>query len=525
VKETLITSGRMSLRGKSNDRREFDLTKQSFVNQRIAFLDFSGPHSIPFGRRMFLAMTMLSQALVLSFFVSSLHAQDLEMRRSNSVGNWIGYLNNNGSLFNQSDSNHLSVLGFGAGGLWTGLGRFDTVVFGAGLWIGGLRNRSGSLAPHTEFSYNPNTALSEFAPGSLLYDGAVTDTLPAARDKYRVYRSDDLAGPSWPLRMVNGKTAYIDDPTLRDAAGAKAVFGDEDMFLIYKDSDPDSITDPFGLEVRSQVSFWRSGLLANVVIVQNEIVYSGNDTIFDPVVALVVDGDINYPKDDRTKGVQDEGTRATVFFTDQSTTDPLLGVTVLAAQHGTGRLDAGVSSLRYWDLNDDPVSDSDRYTFLTEPRHDTALSIIGDARILMSSLSPVPLAPGDTVDFDYALYVQPATGPALTAVDSANMLQTARIIVANYRTGSMGALAVREQPTISTEMEAYPNPASNQLYVWNAIGRMMLFDMLGRQVAVAQTEFNQAVFDVRTLPAGVYFVRGEQGALAGQRGFSIEISH
>jgi hypothetical protein len=459
---------------------------------------------------------------------SIVDAQDLEMRRSNDAGNWVGYLNNNGSLFNQSDSNHLAIFGFGAGGLWTtGLGRFDTVVFGAGLWVGGLRERSGRMVAHAEYSYKPDSAISEFAPGSLLYDGAATDTSPEARDKYRVYRSDDLAGPPWPLRIVNGKTAYIDDPTLREAAGTKSVFGDEDMFLIYKDSDPDSIADPFGLEIRTQASFWRSGLLANVVIVQNEIVYSGNesirsDTIFDPVIALVVDGDINNPYDDRTKGVQDEGTRATVFFTDRSTTDPLLGVSVLAAQHGTGRLDAGIRSLRYWDVLDDPTTDSDRYAFLTEPRHDTALSKVGDARLLMSSLSETPIVPGDTVDFDYALYVQPATGPALMPADSSNMLQVARSLLSNYRTGSMGALAVREEPTASSGIEAYPNPASSELYVRNAVGRIAIYDVLGRQVAIAQVQSKQAVFDVRKLAAGIYFLRSGQDLVDWTR---IEIAH
>jgi len=464
-----------------------------------------------------------------SYFIPSLRAQDLIMRRSNSVGNWIGYLNNTGSLFNQSDSNHPSLFGLGAGGLWTGRGRFDTVVFGAGLWVGGLRKRSGAsstmlLVPHTEYSYKPDSALSEFAPGSLVYDGAATDTSPTARDKYRIYRSDDPVGPPWPLRIVNGKTAYIDDTTLRDAAGPKAVFGDEDMFLIYKDSDPDSITDPFGLEVRTQASFWRSGLLANVVIVQNEIIYSGNntianDTIFDPVVALVVDGDINYPGDDRTKGVQDEGTSATVFFTDRSTTDPLLGVMVLAGQHGTGRFDPGINSLRYWDILEDPVTDSDRYAFLTEPRHDTALSKVGDARILMSSLSQTPLVPGDTVYFDYALYVQPATGPALTPGDSANMLQVARSLISNYRVGTLGTLAVRDQAAPSSEIEAFPNPANHTLYLWNAAGSVTLYDMLGRQVSIARAQGNQAAIDVRGLPAGVYLIR------SGGQVRTVEISH
>src|SRR5574340_860339 len=97
--------------------------------------------------------TRLFALFLFCLFISNLpilriaHAQDLEMRRSNTVGNWIGHLNNNGSLFNQTDSNHLPIFGLGAGGVWTGLGRFDTVVFGAGLWFGGLRDSAGIMVP------------------------------------------------------------------------------------------------------------------------------------------------------------------------------------------------------------------------------------------------------------------------------------------------------------------------------------------------------------------------------------------
>ncbi len=456
---------------------------------------------------------------VMCVYSFNANAQDLIMRRSNSIGNWIAYLNNTGALFNQSDSAHPSALGMGAGGLWTRLGRNDTVVFGAGLWIGGLRRRSGTLTPHVEFSYNPNTGQSQFSPGSLVYDGPATDASQAARDKYRVYRSTDLAGPPWPVRSVNGRDSYIDDVTQRDAAGPQAVLGDEDMFLIYKDSDPDSSSDPFDLEIRTQASFWKSGFPANVVLVRNQMVYSGNDTIFNPILALAVDGDINIPDDDRTKGVQNEGTQATVFFTDQSTTDPLLGVMVLDGQNGSNRFDPGVTSLRYWDINDDPVSDSDRYAFLTEIHHDTALSVVGDARILMTSASETPLVPGDTLYFTYALFAQAPTGPALTAADSAAMLRTARTISSNYRSGTLGSLSGVEHSANKQNIEIYPSPASTELTIDNASGDAELFDELGRPLKAAKNIGNSAVFDVRDLSNGFYFVR------IGQNSYCVEIYH
>src|SRR5579883_492206 len=276
-------------------------------------------------------------AVHVSYFALSAQAQDLFMRRSNSLGHWTAYMTNNGALFTQSDIFSLTVTPGGA--LWHNGGSVsDTVIYGAGLWIGGLRRRNGVLMPHTEYSYNPNDGHSIFVPGSIIYDGGPIDSSQQARDKYRLYRSTDLVGPAWPLRIVNGQPAYIDSVPLRTTAGPPSTLGDEDLFTIYKDSDPtaiyDTLVDPFSLEVRSRISFWDHGLLKDVAIVQNEIIYTGEDTVFNPVVAMVVDGDINYPGDDRTKGVQNEGIQATVFFTDQSSTDPLLGAMVLEAQHG-----------------------------------------------------------------------------------------------------------------------------------------------------------------------------------------------
>ncbi len=461
--------------------------------------------------------------LLTSYFlptISSANAQDLLMRRSNDTGNWIGYLNNNGALFNQTDSVRVAPVA-GAGGIWTGLGRFDTVVFGAGLWFGGLRYRNDSRLPHVEFSYNPNTAQSEFAPGSVLYDGAATDTTETGRNKYRVYRSDDLVLPAWPLRTVNGKSEYIDSVSLRETAGPMNVLGDEDIFLIYKDSDPDSISDPFELEVRTRASFWGKGLLKDVVTVEDEIVYSGADTIFDPVIAVVVDGDINNPDDDRTKGVQTEGASATVFFTNLSTTDPLLGVTVLDGQSGPRRPNSGITSLRYWDRDSDAVTDSARYALLTEPRHDTALSVVGDARIIMASLSQTPIVPGDTLYFNYALYVQPPTGPALTSADSVAMLQIAQTILNHYREGTLPQLQVAEPVQSHPSIAAFPNPASTIFYLMNAPSGAVLYDALGRKAAEAESGPGFATFDVHALADGIYFVR--YAATAGDGGDSTAV--
>src|SRR4051794_3083908 len=120
------------------------------------------------------AMNRLRYVLGLSCFmmlhVCDVSAQDLFMRRTNSVGNWKAQINNNGLLFNESDTTHFPPSG--AGGLWFDpQNNLDTVVFGCGMWIGGLRKSGDTLAPHVEYSYDPNSATSVFVPGSVLGGG------------------------------------------------------------------------------------------------------------------------------------------------------------------------------------------------------------------------------------------------------------------------------------------------------------------------------------------------------------------
>jgi hypothetical protein len=461
------------------------------------------------------SVAIISYLLLLTsyfFLSSSATAQDLYMRRTNSVGHWRAYVGNDGILFHQDIPLGMPN-SYGEGGFWTRPnGSPDTMIFAAGLWLGGQRVRNGVLTPHVEYSYEPNSGHTTFVPGSRVYDGAAIDSTEFGRDRYRVYRSTDLSGPPWPLRMVNGKSCYIDEPLSRDQFGPKAVLGDEDLFVVYKDSDPAQDADAFQAEIRSTISFWQRGLLKDVMFVRNEIIYSGADTIFDPVVALVVDGDINNPGDDRLKGVRQEGVRSAVFFTDQSTTQPLLAVTLLNGQHGADRHE-DLTALRYWDILEDPLSDSERYEFLIRSQFDTALSKIGDARVLMTSLSNKPIAKGDTVYFDYALFAQLPTGPALTSTDSANMLHTADALVSHYRSGTLDLLLSSVGPSQKeSPFRIFPNPASDHVAVSGIQGgAVWIYDGLGREVLLTRYEAIRGL-DVRGLSPGVYWLRSEAGS-------------
>jgi hypothetical protein len=441
-------------------------------------------------------------------------AQTYIEQRINNAGNWSVRVQNNGTFFNRNVALMLP------GGLWQDpTGFVDSMIFGGGMWVGAMRRVNGVLSPAVTFSYEPHAGGDMCVPGSTIYDGPAGDTGSAAVDRYRVYRSDDLVGPAWPLRVTSTGPAYIDDTGARTNAGPPYIVGDEDIFAIYKDSDSaqEAISGTklaAGVEIRSQLSFWKRSEGKDVIVVHNAIIHTSDDTLFDPVVALALDGDVNLPDDDRLKGVQNEGVHAAVFFTDQSKTDPFLGVVLLAGQHNSHRFDAGLSGLLYWDISVDPKNDSDRYNFLSTQRYDTATSKVGDARLLMASGSNEPLVGRDTLYFDYTLFALASEGrAALDPIDSARLLDFATEITNDYRGGHLSQLAVSITPvgfSGPSSLSVYPNPASDRVTLnvkaqKSAI--LGIFDMLGREWKSIRVVAGESVesFNLSGLPAGTYF--------------------
>jgi hypothetical protein len=455
-------------------------------------------------------MMRIGILLALLTICTSTRAQDFNMRRQNTVGNWRANVQNNGTLLNASDTANTVP-----GGVWLNpSGTYDTLVFGGGLWVGGQRKVGDHLEPRVAFSYEPNHGASRCRPGSAIYDTRFGDTAQAARDKYRVYRSTDGVAPAWPVRETSSGPRYIDDVSARVAAGPPSVLGDQDMFIVYKDTDPllwDSGGAPLGIEIRTQLSFWKGGIGQNVIVVRNSIINTQSDTIFSPTVSLALDGDVNNPHDDRLKGVQNEGVRGAVFFTELSTTDPFLGVVLLAGQHNSHRPDVGLTSLHYWTISEDPKDNAARLAFMTTHYMDTGTSVVGDARMLMSSASDEALAPGDTLNFDYAFFAVPASGRvALDPKDSARVLGTALQISSYYNQGALRGLSVGPNRQPASRTGVYPNPARETAYIALPNDRssheIRLYDALGRAVLTKSLELGakNAVLDLTNLPAGVY---------------------
>jgi len=467
-----------------------------------------------------LLITLLTLGFLGCALSTDANAQDYRMRRTNSLGHWIMNIENEGHFFNADDSIFHPQY---PGSYWLNpRGSYDSLIFGGGIWIAAKRRVAGQLQPAVCFGYEPNKALDVFVPGSTIYDGPLGDQSPAALSKYNVYRSTDQVLPAWPVRMTSTGPHYIDDVSQRVSAGPPYVIGDEDMFAIYKDSDPSQYVATntqlvAGVEVRSQISFWRKGHGADVVVVHNEIIHTAADTLFDPVVGLALDGDINRPNDDRLKGVQNEAVHGAVFFTNLSTVDPFLGVVMLSGQHNHHRQDAGLTTLKYWNITEDPINDTDRYNFMTSGAHDTGTSVVGDARLLMASASHEFLLGFDTLYFDYALFAVASSGKAaLDPSDSARVLHFAEEITSDYADGKLSQLNVPKLAAMSTS-SVYPNPAKEWTTVTIASQRpevVRLFDIMGRQVGDYVTNSGRVSINMTALATGRYFLRipGESAA-------------
>ena len=451
-------------------------------------------------------------------------AQDLFLRRWNSVGAWSACASNSGLLFDQFDSSH--ALDGAAGALWgdTLQGGTQAKIFGAGLWFGGTRMVAGRAVPHVTYAYEPDHIGTLFVPGSVLYDGRSIDSSQRAREKYRLYRSDDLVGEPWPVRDVHGEGHYIDDPTLRTSVGPAYHIGDQELFAIYKDEATGTASDPnpwpFDLEVRSTISFWQSGLLRDAIIVHNELIYRGSDTVFGPVIGLALDGDINDPNDDETLTIQSEGVWTSMFYTHGSGRDPVLGVTLLAGPHAPEEQDPGLTSVTYWSIDQDPMTDSARYTRLTAGRRLRNSGPPADQRMLIASAAAHPVAPGDTLTFDYALYAHTPSGVAPSPQDTLALLNAAIQMEGLFLSHTLHRGVARSHgPGISPSILAETDAADGQLLlsgrhgehvrIYSVLGACVAEVTLGLAPAGLFADAGVARLDVRSLPSGMYVAMTE----------------
>lgn len=434
-------------------------------------------------------------------------------RVSNTVGNWTAMSDNAGVVFNNGNS---------VGGTWKG----TNLIFGAGLWVGGLVDcPTCKKAPIAlTVSFDPNSGASDFVGGSAIYDGDAADSSVDARNKYLPALSTNMESSLWPVRTAQGLGVYVDAIADRSSAGAPYLIGQQDIFTVYKNTDT-TVRDlsnntevvPF-FEIRTQMGFWGESLGRDVIVVRNQLIYLGTDTLLAPTIALAIDGDIGggtAASNNAMRGFLDDGVQGCLFRGGPLTkpAPPLLGVYLLRGTSGTGKTDPGITTLRRWTIANDPVTSTKRYDFMTAPVTDVVDSgQTGDMRALLASTSPSRIVRGDTLYFDYAIGAVDPSGSL--ASDTSNIIALGRTITKLYHSGSLGTLDVPTRSVGSTQLGIFPNPVGEAATCRivsspEPIRTIEILNVLGVSVRsnVMADESSSATIDLAGLPPGLYVVR------------------
>ncbi len=164
--------------------------------------------------------------------------------------------------------------------------------YASGLWVGAIDSATGETRVIiSEYS-------SEYTPGPM-----VNGTYSADSPDYRVYKlyRDSLAG--------NPNADYLNWPVDQgapvDADGNPKMIGDQMLWAVYNDADPDGHsndageTNPLGIEVKQTVfGFDRIGSLGNMVFVRYRIFNKGANTLEDCYFSIWYDPDLGTAGDD-----------------------------------------------------------------------------------------------------------------------------------------------------------------------------------------------------------------------------------
>ena len=176
----------------------------------------------------------------------------------------------------------------------------NTVIFAAGIWVGGVDTAAGdTITVVAEFSndYTPGPMQGgTFIPGS--------DTDP----QYRVFKlTSDMTAADQEWQDYMSLAVPDGAPTRLDTAGNPMpdIIGDQFLWSVYNDADPSrkvnksSSSEPLGVEIRqSTFAFDREDALGKVVFLRFQVFNKGTKNLDDVFISLWADPDLGGSSDD-----------------------------------------------------------------------------------------------------------------------------------------------------------------------------------------------------------------------------------
>jgi hypothetical protein len=482
----------------------------------------------------------------------------------------------------------------GTGGVFWPRGSQNLYTFGGGFWFGAKKEVAGEMRKLVSVSYNPNSGRSWFVPGRY-EDGKSIDT--NNYKKYRSYFSTDFKengtpifetdGPNWPLWITDPDKKYEfgvysneyiheqENRTLENYPLGPLFHSDEHVFSTYKDSDllfyeggtEQRSTEgyPLGLQVEENIYTWKDGEMKDVMIITYKIKNVSDDELKECWFAPINDFDITkavnsaygagndrinyYMEDDKLNLVYawsdtDRGEEGEGFG--------YIGFSMLetpAVDHeGYIRNDKyiydpneqiGLTTFRNWPIQDDRLTNTDRYEFLSSKIIDGDTGP-GDKRLMMAT-GPFNMKPGDEARLAIGItFSMPAKGGEADGTYEDITGLTGKQVKNNDKTqAEKNSLIGLQELTkenyyqlLSTSVEEIeidnsfvsPNPADDYIlinppkspfgkggseFTSRGISEIEIYNILGEKV-ISQSilPMNSSLqINVEELPPGMYFIK------------------
>lgn len=434
-------------------------------------------------------------------------------------------------------------------------GSENQYIFAGGLWFGAKKRVNGKLDKLVTICYNPNTGRSWVTPGNI-EDGDKTkaEDIP----KFAVERSTDYnndgtkkgGGIPWSLWKTNNGNAftgkYVADVTKRNSAvypNGASFYSNEMFHSRYKDTDLTRYEDkaqgfPIGLQYDERVYTWNSGFLSSVVIVQNAITNTSQDTLYDCVIGQLMDPDIGIgaasTSNDYGRYFKDNDVEGCYLWTGLNKGEAgkgfhYLGVTLIETPsvntNDPNRIlkesaesslpvseQIGLSCARFYSSALDPLTNERRYDFIAGNSKDDSL-YNSDLKTILSA-GTFTLLPGQTLRFAYCLALAAPTGTAEADGTMENakgirelLKRTHDFYYNEFTTG------IEEDNVGNVDRNhIFPNPSNSWVEVRleehnNNEMNVYLYDILGNTYQMQNSSNNDSIrFSVQNIPSGYYSI-------------------
>lgn len=291
-----------------------------------------------------------------------------------------------------------------AGGVWP-KGTGQTYIFGAGIWIGAIKEGG----KYVSCGYNPNSGASELVPGFILdptheYKFDVNNVRVLMSTDYP-HRMEELNLPDWPFGYYNPETHDTVKTWAEAGEGYQPVtVSVQDSYAWFSDVDQSYKFDTSAKILNVQITqigyAWNYPFNEDYVFLTYDIKNASEDTLKQAYLAVICDPDIGSAGDDMV-GFDKERNMAYVYDFDGQergwgTPPGYLGYDFLESpvDPATGE-QRGLTAFRIFTIDVDPKDDRERYdTISADGVYDVDTSP-ADKRFAMPT-GPFDIAPGET---------------------------------------------------------------------------------------------------------------------------------